>query len=195
MHFALSSCGGFPNFNESAPLQPLQSGSIDAKFCRRTKRHSATFILKLCEELYFAARKSVRQFAAAQTFGCLTPRSRQMNLSLRFQLRQRRQHRSKNFADRRQVIPRNPLRQLDQFWCERGNKIQDARDLANLRACRHTLREFDDDADHRFLPERHKHAAAGLQSSAQRFRDRVGKRRAQRHRQRHVAKSAVHLAV
>src|SRR6266481_5099364 len=155
---ALSSLQCLPNFNESAPLQPLQRGSVHTQFRRWTERQCSFLLFQLREKRRLLRREPVRQFTAAQALRRCTPRLRQNNLALRFQFRHRRQHRAKHFAHRCQVIPRDPVRQLDQFRRQRRNKIQHARDLANFRALRRALRQSRDDADHRFLPERHEHA-------------------------------------
>src|SRR5260370_206596 len=140
-------------------------------------------------------RDAMCHFTTHQAPRRFTPRLRQNNLALRFQFRHRRQHRAKHFAHRRQVIPRDPVRQLDQFRRQRRNKIQHARELANLRSGRRALRQFHNDAHHRLLPERHKDAAPRLHRSIHRFRHRVRERLSQRHGQRDIAKRRSHPAV
>src|ERR1700674_5017937 len=109
------------NFNESAALQPLQSGSINTQLCGWTEEQCSLLFFQLREKRCLSARESIRQFTTAQAVRRVTARIRKNYLALRFQFCHRRQHRAKNFAHRRQVIPRDPLRQFNKFRRERGN--------------------------------------------------------------------------
>src|SRR6266581_1899463 len=140
LHPSVSSPYGLPNFNEPAALQPLERGAINTKLCRRAKRQCSFLLLQLREKRRLFGLYPVRQFTAAQAVRRFAPRIRQNNLALRFQLDYRRQHGTKNFADWRQVITRDPVRQFDQFRRQRGNQIQHARELANFRSLRRALR-------------------------------------------------------
>ena len=192
---SISALHRLANFNESAPLQPLQRGSVNSQLCCWTKQQSSFLLFQLRERRRLRGGESMQQFTAAQAPRGFTSCIGQNNLALRFQLRHRRQHRAENFANRCQVVRRDPMRQLDLLRRQRGNKIQYAGDLANFRSLRRALRHFHDDSDHRFLAERHEHAAARLHRSLQCFRNCIGKRGAQRHRQRDIAKWRSHPVV
>ena len=121
-----SSLHRLANFNEPQALQPLQCGSVNTQFCRWPERHRFFSLSRLRKKCSFCRREPMRQFASAQAVRRLTPCLRQNNLPLRFQLRHRWQHSAENFANRRQVVSRDPMRQLDQFRRQRGSKIQHA---------------------------------------------------------------------
>src|SRR6266513_6032689 len=173
---SVSSLHGLPNFNESEALQSPQSWSVNTQSCRWAQRPGSLFLFQLCKKRRLSGREPMRQFTAAQALRRFTPRIRQNNLALRFHLCYRRQHRTEHFAGRRQVIPCDPLRQLDPLRRQRRNKIQYAGDLSNFRPVRRALRQFHDDAEHHLLPERHEHAAPRLHRSLQCFRDRIRER-------------------
>src|SRR2546427_679812 len=192
---AASSLHRLANFNEPAPLQPLQRGSVNSQLCCWTKQQSSFLLFQLRERRRLRGGEPMRQFTAAQAPHGFTSCIGQNNLALRFQLRHRRQHRAINFANRCQVVRLAPMRQLDQLRRQRGNKIQYAGDLANFRSLRRAFRQFHNDADHRFLSKWNEHAAAWLHRSLQCFRNCIGKRGAQRHRQCDIAKWRSHPAV
>jgi len=105
---------------------------------------------------------------------------------------ERRQHRAEHFANRRDVIAGDPLPQFDQFGSKRGNQVDDFADFANCSVFGNCAGEFRDDTDKRFLAERNQHARADLYLLPQAFRRSVSEGRAQRHRQRYVAKGSAH---
>src|SRR5579864_960225 len=106
--------------------------------------------------------ESVRDFTAAQTLGGVAADLREHYLPLRFPFGQRRKHGAKDFANRREIVAGNPLRQLNQLRSQRRSEIEHFGDFAEFRVLRNSVRKLHDYADKRFLAKRNQHAASWL---------------------------------
>src|ERR1700737_4808116 len=181
------------NLHKAAPRKALQYGAAQSRLLKRTRRQNALLCDQFREQRDFLGGK----FRAKRTRGRidkLTPGSGNRNLLLRSQFGYGWQHGTKNFSDRSEVIPRNPMPQFNQCRSQSRNHIQDLGDLANFCFFRRPLRQINHDSHQRFLAKRYEYARPRLNSIAKFFRYRVSKCRSQRHSQRHIAKCLVHIS-
>ena len=101
-----------------------------------------------------------------------------------FEFRAQRQHGAEHFAERRQVIIRDPFTQAHELLIEDGSGVENVEDAFGFYR-RLAIMYLDDDARHPLLPERYQHSSAHHRLKA--IRDVIGKGGIQRHRECDVA--------
>jgi hypothetical protein len=99
--------------------------------------------------------------------------------------RSQRQHGAQHLAERRQVVLRDPLRELEQMIAEQRLFVEHGLEIFDLDFCRRLGVDRRDHADQLLVAEGRNHARATLRRLAQ--ADPIGKRVVQRHGQRDFA--------
>ena len=101
------------------------------------------------------------------------------------ELRAQRQHGAKHFAQRSQIVVRNPRAQLHELLIQHWRGVQHAEDIFRLNFGR-AIMQHSDDARHALLAKGHEHAAAHHRLHP--VRDAVGKGHIERHGEGDVTK-------